>query len=177
MVDAQRTPLGFDREHDLVRQREGVNLLMHVYRSNSLFSFWLFSFLSFPHTRFFLFPSISFRIPIPQLWFSLLFCFLFTARFSFYSACRDRILLFQPLTSFVWSGYTSRPPLVRLCATPPLSDKEGYFVYLIAVAPFPATVQVLSLSISLMACTQWFQLNLLLLGSMSSQQDTSPKRA
>ena len=40
----------------------------------------------------------------------------------------------------------------------PLPDKEGYFVCLLAVAFLPVTVCVLSLSLSLMACTWWFQL-------------------
>ena len=76
--------------------REGINLLVHACRSNflSILFFWFFSFLSFPHTRFFLFPGISFRIPIPSLWFPSSSSFLFTASVSFYSACRDRILLF-----------------------------------------------------------------------------------
>ena len=135
--------------------RERINLLVHACHSNYLFIFFLvvlFFFLSLTLVSLyflvylfkFIFLSYGSHCSSP---------FLFTARFSFYSACRDHILLFYPLTSFVWSGCTGWPPLVRLCATPSSPDKEGYFVYLSAVAPFPATLWVLSLSLSLMACT------------------------
>ena len=61
-----------------------------------------------------------------------------------YSACCDQILLFYPLTTFVWFGCTCRPLLVRLCATPHHQTKENYFVCLFAVAPFLTMVWVLS---------------------------------
>ena len=85
---------------------------------------------------------------------SLVFLPLFWAQWRpFYSACRDRILLFCPLTTFVWSGCTCQPPLVRLYATPHRQKKKNYFVYLLAVAPFLIMVWVPSLSLSLMAYT------------------------
>ena len=56
--------------------RKGINLLVHACRSNSLSLFILvFLFSFFPHTCFFLFPGLSFRIPIPQLWFPSLLSF------------------------------------------------------------------------------------------------------
>ena len=59
----------------------------------------------------------------------------------------------------------------------PSPDKEDYFVCQFTVAPFLATVWVPSFFLSLMACTQWLQLSFFRLGDVSSQQDTSLKRA
>ena len=103
---------------------------MHACRSNShFFSFWLFSFF-LSHLFLFYFLVSLFKLLFLS-YIPLLLCFLFTARFSFYSACRDRILLFYPLTSFVWFGCTSRPPLVCLCATPITRQRRVFclFVY------------------------------------------------
>ena len=117
------------------------------------FFFWLFSFLP-SHLLLFLFPGFSFQIPISSLRFLFFSPPLFTARPSFYSAYHDRILLFQPLTSFVWSGCTGRPSLFRLCATPHYQTKKGIFVCLAAVAPLSCYgLGSFSLSLSLMACT------------------------
>ena len=89
-----------------------------------LFCFRFSSYLSF------LFFFLVFYFVIPLRWLLLWFlpffpcCSFFsssllcTARASFYSACCGRILLFQPLTTFVCSGCTCQPPLDRLCATP-----------------------------------------------------------
>ena len=161
MVGAQENSL-FPAESRTLRGREGINLLVHACRSNSLSFFFppllIFPFLIF--LSFFLFFLILvfcflvFKFLIP----SCLCCcsFLYTARAFFYSACRDRVLLFQPLTTFVQSGCTCRPPLVRLCATPHHQTKENYFVCLSTVALFPAMMRVSSLSLSLMACILWF---------------------
>ena len=134
MVDAQRTPFDFDREQDFVRERGNQSIdacLPFIYFLSGCFLFFLFlTLISF------LFPGISFRIPISQLWFPLLLYFLFTARFSFYSTCRDRILLFYPLISSFWSGCTGRPPLVRLCATPHHQTKKGILFVCLPWHPF-----------------------------------------
>ena len=57
----------------------------------------------------------------------------------------------------VISGSATTTYQCWLCRSP-LLDKEGYFVCLLVVAFLPVTVCVLSLSLSLMACTWWFQL-------------------
>ena len=134
--------------------------------------FYFFLFLSCYSS--FLFPD--FQVFNPLLFLSSLFLFLYTTRASFYSACRDWILLFQPLTTFVWSGCTCRPPLDRLCATPHHQTKRTILFISLPWHPFFATVWVPSLSLSLMACTQWLQLSFASLGGVSSQQDTSLKR-
>ena len=130
MVGAWRNPFLLLAEGKILRGREGNNLLVHACRTNSLFflflslfPFFLLSFLSF------LFPCFLFCDPsqvvvtVVLAFFSLLFLLsspspLCTARTSFYRACHGRILPFQPLTTFAWSGCTCRPPLDRLCATP-----------------------------------------------------------
>ena len=57
----------------------------------------------------------------------------------------------------VIGGSTTTTYLCWLCCSP-LPNKEGYFVHLLAVAFLLVTVCVLFLSLSLMACTWWFQL-------------------
>ena len=137
----------------------------------SLFFLWFFHSLLSTYSCFydFLLEITITVIVIPHL------C---TARAPFYSTYLDRILLSQYLTTFVQSGCTCRPPLVRLCwlCHSLLPDKEDYFVCLSAVAPLPATMWVLSLYPSWHA-PSGSNSSLLLLGSMSSQQDISPKRA
>ena len=66
--------------------------------------------------------------------------------------------------SLVVSGSTTTTYLCWLCHSP-LPDKESYFVCLLAVA-FSTNYNVcaLSLSLSLMACTWWFQLILISFG-------------
>ena len=112
----------------ILKGREGNNLLVHACRTNSLFFPFLFSFLSlFVFVFPFIFPFSSFFLVTPRFYFmifkfsvlsssSLSLLSLYTARTSFYSACCDWILLFQPLTAFFWSRCICRPP--RLCATP-----------------------------------------------------------
>ena len=172
-------------EGKILRGREGNNLLVHACRTNSLFflflflslfPFFLLSFLSF------LFPCFLFCDP-SQVVVTVVLSFFFlvippfspsplrTTRASFYSAYRGQILLFQPLTTFVWSGCTCQPPLDRLCVTPHhQTNRTILFVSL-------SCYGVVSLSLSFMACTQWLQLSFARLDGVSSQQDTSPKKA
>ena len=130
----------------------------------SVFSF-LFFFLSLFSIFFpLIFPFSSFFLVAPCFYF-LIFKFsilsssspsvllLYTARASFYSACRDQILLFQPLTTFVQSGCTCRPPC--LCVTPHYQTKRTILFISLPWHPLPTTVWVPSLSLSLMTCTQW----------------------
>ena len=114
----------------------------------SLFLFFLLSFLSF------LFPCFLFCDP-SQVVVTVVLSFFFlvippfspsplrTTRASFYSAYRGQILLFQPLTTFVQSWCTCRPPLDRLCATPHHQTKMT-ILYMFAVTPLPAEVWFLS---------------------------------
>ena len=130
----------------------------------------------FSHCSFFLILVFYFLV----LKFLLPWCLsppLCTAKNSLYSACCDRILLFWPLTTFVWSGCICRPPLVRLCATPHRQTKENYLFVCLPWHPFLLWSECL-----LSPYPSWHAPNgsnsaLLLLGGMSSQQDTSPKRA
>ena len=81
----------------------------------------------------------------------------------------------------VVSGLATTTYLCWLCRSP-LPDKEDYFVCLLAVA-FSTHYSVCALSLSLMACTWWFQLILTSFGwhvipvGQLSQQDISPKIA
>ena len=106
-------------ESRTLRGRQGINLSVHTCRSNSLFFFLYFLFLFF-----------SFYLSFSSLFSMLVFysvVFLLRSYYPpssslvhgqgplFYSACYDKILLFQPLTTFIWSGCAYRPPLVHLC--------------------------------------------------------------
>ena len=162
MVSAQRNSFLYSWQRaEFLRGREGNNLLVHACRTNSLF---LFSFLSLFSIFSLIFPFSSFVLVILCFYF-LVFKFsilsssllslllLYTARASFYSACRDWILLFQPLTAFVQSGCTCQPP--HICAIPYHQTKRTILFVSLPWHPLPATVWVPSLSLSLMACTQW----------------------
>ena len=174
MAGVQENSL-FLAESNTLRGREGINLLVHACRSNSL-SFFLPSLLIFPflisfsHYLFFYSPIC--QVPISWCWCRPLY----TARASFYSACRDRILLFQSLTTFVQSVCTCRPPLVCLCATPYHQTKENYFVCLSAMHPSLLWSGCLLSSYPSWHAPSGSNLALLLLGGMSSQWDTSPRR-
>ena len=156
--------------------------MVHAYRTNSLF----FLFLSFFVSIFFLLSFISFLFPY------ILFCdssqMVVTVVLAlFFPSCTVRAPFLQrlPLSNFtvlalnhlclvwVYLPTTIRP---SVCHSPS-PNKEDYFVCQSAVAPIPATVWVSSFSLSLMACTQWLQLNFACLGGMSFQQDTFPKKA
>ena len=144
-------------ESRTLRGREGINLLVHACHSNSL-SFFFPSFLIFSFFLSFFLSYSLFLFPSFQVFNTIVLPLVVVVvpvhdKGLFYSTCHDWILLFEPLTTFVWSGCTCRPPLVRLCATPYCQTKENYFVCLSAVTPFPATVWVPSLFLFLMACT------------------------
>ena len=110
---------------------------MHACRSNSHFVFFLVVFFSFLPTRFFFYFLVSlFKFLFLNQGSRYYFVSLFTARPSFYNACRDQILLFKPLTSFVWSGYTGQPSLFRLCATPHHQTKKGILFVCLPWHPF-----------------------------------------
>ena len=94
-----------------------------------------------------------------------------------YSACRNRILLFWSLTTFVQSGCTCQPPLVRLCATSHRQTKENYLFVCLPWHPFLLWSRCLQSHYPSWHAPSGSNTALLLLGGMSSQQDTSPKRA
>ena len=142
------------------------------------FFFFLLSFLSF------LFPCFLFCDP-SQMVVIVVLAFLFF--FFSLPLAHGKGLLLQLLPQLdfivlalnhlclVWV-YLPTTTGLFVCHSPS-PDKNDYFVCQSVVAPLPATVWVSSLSLSLIACTQWLQLSFTLLGSVSSQQDTFPKRA
>ena len=75
---------------------------------------------------------------------------------------------------WVYLPTTTGLSVLAVLLLPP--DKEDYFVYFSTMEPLPTMVWMLSLYPSWHA-PSGFHLPLLLLGSMSSQQDISPKRA
>ena len=95
----------------------------------------LFSFFS-SHSFLFLFPGFYSPIPISSSRFLFFSPPPFHGKTLFYSACCDRILLFQPLTSFVQSRCTSQPSLFRLCATPHHQTKKGILFAWLPWHPF-----------------------------------------
>ena len=132
-----RSTFRFWQRARFLRGREGINLLVHACRSNPLSFSFIFLIFPFFLSFFFLnscFYFLTFKFSVP--WCLLLLWFLYTAMASLQCTCQ--------------------PPLVQLCATPHRQTKENYFVCLSTVAPFLAMVWVPSLSLSLMACTQWF---------------------
>ena len=97
---------------------------------------------------------------------------------SSYSACRDQILLFCPLTTFVWSGCTCRPPLVHLHhPPPPVPDKENAVLFIgLLWRPFLSQCRH-SLSIPYGMHLTVSPSTLPFSGGLSSQEDVLPKRA
>ena len=159
MAGVQENSL-FLAESRALRGREGINLLVHACRSNSLF----FSFLLFKYSPFlFFFSFFSFFL----LFFSIL---------VFYSSVFQVpivVLVSSPIRGnglflwcLPWSGFTILTlnylclvlmylPTTTgpsMCHYPSL-DKRKLFICLFAVAPFLAMVWVPSLSLSHMACT------------------------
>ena len=144
----------------------------------SLFLFFLLSFLSF------LFPCFLFCDPSQVVVTVVLafFLLLFLPSFVHGKGPLLQLLLWLNFIVlalnhlylvWVYLPTTTRP---SACHSPS-PDKEDYFVCQSTVALLPATVWVSSLSLSLIACIQWLQLSFAHLGGVSSQQDTSPKRA
>ena len=155
------------------RERE-IDLLVHAHCIISLL-FFVFCFLSY----LFLFPCF---LTFFLLYFSLVFfpCFfdpLFWAQWrSSYSACRDQILLFFLLTTFVWCGCTYRPLLVHLHHPPQLQTKKKRFYLLACCGTLPCYSVGVSLSNPHGMHLTVPPSTLPLLGGMSFQQDVPPKR-
>ena len=167
MACAQKNPLSLV-ESRACRGREGINLLVHAYHPISLFSFvvsnfsFLFPFLFFSQCLlqcrdFFLKVTIIVNTPAVH------------GNSPLYNACRGWILLFQPLITFVWFGYSYRPSLVcqslshyhlPVLAVPLLITRQRrLFCSFVCRGTLTCyDVGALSLSPSLMACTQQFQL-------------------
>ena len=151
---------GFERE-----RRKGTYRCMPLAFVSFFLSYSLFSFLSFfsPCSLLFfsliLFLVIS-TIVIFQHCVSSLFLYISLLLFRpctqqrtpFYSACCNWILLFYPLTTFVWSGCTRRPLLFRLRATPHYQTKTTILSVSLSWLFFLPRCYF-SLSLSLMACT------------------------
>ena len=126
----------------------------------TLFFSFLFFLNSSVFSLIFLFSFFFFVIPCFYFLvfkFSILSSFsssslLYTAKALFYNVCRDWIFLFQPLTSFVWSGCTCQPPY--LCAAPYHQTKRTILFVSLPWHPLLAMVWVPFISLSLIACTQ-----------------------
>ena len=167
MACAQKNPLSLV-ESRACRGREGINLLVHAYHPISLFSFVVSNFS-------FLFPFLFFSQCLLQ-------CHDFFLKVTIivippavhgnsplYNACRGWLLLFQPLITFVWFGCSYRPPLVcqslshnhlPVLAVPLLITRQRrLFCSFVCRGTLTCYgVGALSLSPSLIACTQQFQL-------------------
>ena len=102
--------------------------------------FFFFFFLCFHFSSYisFLFFFLVFYFAIPIRWLLLWFSppFLHKARALFYSACHDRILLYQPLTTFVQFGCTCRRPFDRLYAAPYHQTKKTILFVSLPWHPF-----------------------------------------
>ena len=112
----RKTFLSLLEEGKILKGREGNRLTgaCPLYYLSFVFCFLYFSF-SFSLLSYFLSTLFFFRV-LP-----LFILPLFWAQWrSSYSACRDQILLFCPLTTFVWSWCICRPPLVCLHHPPQL---------------------------------------------------------
>ena len=106
-----------------------TDLLVHAHCIISLFSsissLFFLRFLSYHF--FFSFTLFSFH-SVNTLFFDPFFR---ARRGSFYNACRDQFLPLCPLTAFVWSGHTCRPPKGSSMCHSSLPDK-GRFVSLVS---------------------------------------------
>ena len=109
MACAQKNPLYLVKSK-ACKGREGINLLVHACHSISLFSFVISKPFFFPFLFFsqYLFQCCDFFLkvtitPIPPT---------VHGKGPLYNACHGWLLLFQPLTTFVWSGCLCRPLLV-----------------------------------------------------------------
>ena len=139
-----------------------------LFQTNSLFFFLVFfpffSLFVLIFFLFFLLCSFFYVVKIPC------FFLLYTGHGKglFIVPAVTSVLLFCPLTAFVWSGCA--------CQSYKTSARQRriHFVLLRAAA-FPATMLISSL-LTLRACTQRFPFKLPLLGGLSSQQDVPPKR-
>ena len=160
---------GFERG-----ERE-TDLLVHAHWTISLFSSIssLFFSVFLPYLFSFLFTLLFFL----TLW-MLCFFVLFSGhdKGPFIVPAVTNVLPFCPLTAFVWSGRTCRPP--KVCDTYPRQTKTGLFHSSVYRSTSFLPRYKCFLSLSLKACTQRFPLQTcLFLGGLSSQQDVPPKRA
>ena len=168
-------------ESKTLRGRDGINLLVHAYRSNSLFFFpyfliflLFFLFLSFLNACF-LFRGFLLRSYYPHSW----------------SPCTARVPFFIVPTVTGFYYFNPYPPLSGLgvladhhwficvgCAT--LTTRQRGLFCLFVCCDILTCYGVSALSLSLYPlwhAPSGSHLPLLLLGGMSSQQDISPKRA
>ena len=133
------------------RERE-IDLLVHAHCITSLFPsvFSLIFSLSLVFFLFFLLLCITlFFHPRFRAW-----------QGSFYSVCHDQILPFCPLTAFVWSRRTYRPPKGSSVCHSPLPG-DGRFVSFVNPPQHSFLPRCKCfLSLSLKACTQRLPLNL-----------------
>ena len=148
-----------------------------LFQTNSLLSFLVFfpffSLFVLIFFLFFLLCSFFYVVKIPC------FSILFTGHGKglFIVPAMTSVLLFCPLTAFVWSGHACQSYKT------PARQRRIHFVYSVhrglilslRAAAFPAAMFISSL-LTLRACTQRFPLKLPLLGGLSSQQDVPPKR-
>ena len=122
-------------------ERKSIYWCMPVVLTLHLFSFWLFSFVSFPHTCFFsiswsIFSNFYSLVMVPVIAPSF-----FVLGKVLFLKCLPRLdftVLALNLLCQVWV-YWPTTTGSTVCH-PPSPDKEGYFVYLSVVAPFPTTV-------------------------------------
>ena len=147
-----------------------------LFQTNFLFSFLVF----FPF--FSLFVLIFFLYSVPFFFYVVkipCFSILSTGHGKglFIVPAVTSVLLFCPLTAFVWSGHACQSYKT------PARQRRIHFVYSVhrvlilslRAATFPAAMFI-SFLLTLRACTQQFPLKLPLLGGLSSQQDVPPKR-
>ena len=161
--------------------RKGINLLVHACRSilsiflsflsNSSFLVFSFSFSVFAY--FVVIPSPRLLLLVLPLLCTASVLYIMPTMIGFYHFSLQLLLFgLGVLIDHYWFVCAS-------CVTPRYQTKKTIlFVCLFAVAPLPATVWILSLSLY----PSWYapsgsNSSLLLLGDMSSQQDISPKRA
>ena len=145
-----------------------------LFQTNFLFSFLVFfPFFSLFVLIFFLYSVLFFYVvKIP--------CFSIPptghGKGLFIVPAVTNVLLFCPLTAFVWFGHACQSYKT------PARQRRIHFVYYVhrglilslRAAAFPAAMFIPSL-LTLRACTQRFPLKLPLLGGLSSQQDVPPK--
>ena len=155
MVSTQRNNFLYSWQRvGFLRGREGNNLLVHACETHSLFLFsfflcFLFFSLIFPFSSFFLItPCFYFLVFKFSIVFSSspLLLLLYTARAFFYSAYRDWILLFQPLTAF--ADHHVYVPL-------PITRQRGLFCLLVC----RGTPFLLQCGFLLSPCPSWHALS------------------